>query len=139
MSHYTRVKTQLKSTLALMQALADLGFGPEKIKHDTTGKQHLEGYEGKMREQTAEIIIPRKHVGGASNDIGFQLQEDGTYEAIISEYDKRRYDKKWVGKLTQRYAYNNLKNELSDGGFFIESEKEEKGEIFLQVGTSFGS
>lgn len=137
MSHYTRVKTQLKNETALLQALADLGFGPTKIKHSKEA-QHLEGYEGKMREQTAEIIIPRKYVQQAANDIGFKRQEDGTFEAIISEYDKNKYNKEWVGKLTQRYAYNNLKNELSDGGFFIESEREEKGEIFLQVGTNFG-
>jgi len=138
MSHYTRVKTQLKNTAALLQALADLGFGPAKIKHDTTGKQHLEGYEGKLRGQTAEVIIPRKYVQHAANDIGFQKQEDGTYEAIISQFDSNKYGKEWQGKLTQRYAYNNLKAELGDQGFFIESEREEKGEIFLQVGTSFG-
>ena len=137
MSHYTKVKTQIKSELALMQALADLGFDQHKVQKHAEAQQ-LQGYQGDMREQRAEIILPRRHVGSASNDIGFKKAEDGTYEAIISDYDKRRYDKNWLGKLTQRYAYNNLKNELSDGGFFVESEHEEKGEIFMQVGTNFG-
>ena len=137
MSHYTSVKTSIKSTTALLQALADLGFGTGKVRVCEKAEQ-LEGYHGDKREQTAEIIIPRRHVGSLSNDIGFKLQEDGTYEAIISDYDKNKYGKTWMGKLTQRYAYNNLKNELSDGGFFIESEHEEKGEIFMQVGTNFG-
>jgi len=134
MSHYTKVRTTIKSETALLQALADLGFGPTKIKQSKEAQQ-LEGFQGDLREQTAEIIIPRRHVQSSANDIGFKLQEDGTYEAIISDYDKVKYNKDWLGKLTQRYAYNNLKNELSDGGFFIESESEEKGEILMQVGT----
>lgn len=109
---------------------------------------NLEGYAGDKREDLAEIIIPRRHVGGAANDIGFKLNEDGSYGAIISAYDsrsnsakkskfhdERSYNDKWLKKLNQRYAYHNLKEELSDQGFFIESESEENGQIFLECGS----
>lgn len=118
-----------------MKALEDLGFTNKLRVHDTA--QQLEGYQGDKRQQTAEIIIPRAYVGGASNDIGFKLQKDGTYEAIISGYDKTRYNQKWLNKLSQRYAYNQLKEDLDLGGFFIREEEEVDGEIHLTC-TSYG-
>lgn len=54
--------------------------------------QHLEGYHGDLRDEKAQVIIPRATVnkylsGGASNDAGFNFIGDGC-EAIISDYDK---------------------------------------------------
>ena len=130
MSHFTRVKTKIKNKSALLAALADMGYTANKVElHDTP--QNLYGYRGDQREQTAEIILRRRYVGGSSNDIGFKLQEDGTYEAIISEYDSGRHNENWRDKLSQRYAYHNIKEELSSQGFSIESESEEKGELLL--------
>lgn len=127
-----------------------MGFKLNEIQQHKSAV-NLEGFGGDKREQTAEIVIPRRAVGGAANDIGFKLQEDGTYEAIISEYDQgngqarrskhwnqRGYSSTWLGKLNQRYAYHNLKEELSAGGFFIESECEEDGEILMEVSSTFG-
>lgn len=149
MSHYTKVKTKLRNQAALVKALMDMGFTKEQIQvHEQA--VNLEGYAGDKRKDTAEIVIPRRAVGGAANDIGFKLQEDGTYGAIISQYDRGNraadqksqyaegcngYSEKWLKKLNQRYAYHNLKEEMTDLGFFIESEREEKGQIFLEVGT----
>jgi len=61
-----------------------MGFHPEV----NTKAAHLEGYHGDKRVQTAEIILKRREVGGASNDVGFKKQADGTFTAIISDYDK---------------------------------------------------
>lgn len=136
MSHYTKVKTKIKKKSALVKALGDLGFTAEKLRVEETAKQ-LEGYEGRLRDQKAEIIIPRRYVGGAANDIGFKEQADGTYEAIISEYDSHRYNEPWLKKLNQRYARHNIVEELEEQGLFIESEKEENGEIFIEATTAF--
>jgi len=146
-SHYTKVKTKLRNAAAIMKALQDMGFERSMIQQHEQAVA-LEGYRGDKRKDRAEIVIPRRFVGGASNDIGFKLQEDGSYEAIISEYDSHSgcarkskyhdehgYNAKWLKKLNQRYAYHNLKEELSDQGFFIEAENEEDGQIFLECGT----
>lgn len=61
-----------------------MGYQPQV----STKPEHLEGYHGDQRQQTAEIIIPRRQVGGASNDVGFKKNADGTYTAIISDYDR---------------------------------------------------
>lgn len=127
-----------------------MGFKENQIRISNTPQQ-LQGYQGDMREQTAEIILPRAFVGGASNDIGFKLQEDGSWGALISDYDRnntaadsksihakgcRGYSEKWLKKLYQRYSYHKVKDSLSSQGFTIMEETEENGEIFINVDTS---
>lgn len=127
-----------------------MGFSSNMLKVSTSA-QALEGYRGDKRADVAEIIIPRAHVGGAANDIGFKLQEDGTWSAIISEYDSHSgvasskskyakgttgYDALWLKRLNQRYAYHKVKDTISSQNFFIESESEENGEIFMTINAA---
>lgn len=121
MSHFTTIKTQIKSADALVQALADLGF--RHVEQSATA-QPLYGYEGDMRSQTAEIIVRRQYVGPLSNDIGFKHQSDGTYEAVISDYDRRHgYGQDWLNHLMQRYGFHHLKAIAPAQGFAIEAEE----------------
>ena len=48
----------------------------------------MTGYAGDIRPEMAQIILPRLSLSGASNDIGFAY-EDGSWTAIVSEYDRR--------------------------------------------------
>ena len=100
MSHYNSVKTAIRDQDLLVSSLQALGFKPQV--HEVA--QSLEGFQGDKRTQTAEIIIPRRQVGGASNDIGFKRQEDGSFAAIISDYDRHRYGDKWLAKLKTEYG-----------------------------------
>jgi hypothetical protein len=120
MSHFTAIKTQLKDAAALVKALSDVGFKQVEV-HDTA--QHLYGFQGDIRSQTAEVIIRRKYVGGASNDIGFQRQADGTFEAMISEYDRHKYNQPWLNQVTQRYGYHALMAAAPAQGFTVEEEE----------------
>ncbi|MBW4582861.1 MAG: DUF1257 domain-containing protein [Tildeniella nuda ZEHNDER 1965/U140] len=120
MSHFTAIKTQIKDAEALVKALADVGFKQVEV-HETA--QPLYGFQGDLRSQTAEIIIRRKYVGGASNDIGFQRQQDGTFEAIISEYDRRKYAQPWLNQVMQRYGYHALMATAPAQGFTVEEEE----------------
>ena len=120
MSHFTSIKTQIKDKQALIKALNDVGFKNLEI-HDTA--QSLYGYEGDVRPETAEVIIRRQYIGSSSNDIGFKLQENGEYQAIISEYDRHRYNQQWLGKVMQRYGYYTLVNSAQEQGFTIEEDE----------------
>ncbi len=120
MSHFTCIKTQIKIQEALVQALADVGFQTVEV-HETA--QHLYGYQGDIRPQTAEVIIRREYIGQDSNDIGFKRQEDGNFEAIISEYDRHKYSQEWLNGLTQRYGYHALMATAPTQGFSIEEEE----------------
>lgn len=135
MSHYTRCKTKLSDHQSLLKALADLGL--KGVRYNEVPQQ-LEGYQGDKREQTAEIIIPRSSVGMSSNDIGFKRAEDGTYEAIISDYDKRRYSQEWLKKLNQRYSYQKVTKELEDMGYEVGEVVTENGKIKLHCVDAYG-
>ena len=129
MSHFTVVKTKLIDRQALVKALNDLGFKNIEL-HDAA--QHLYGYRGDQRAQTAEVIIRRKYIGRASNDIGFKLSQDGTYTAVISEYDRSKYGQEWLNRLSQRYAYHIARSKLTEQGFDLVSEEtEQDGRIHL--------
>ena len=71
--------------------------------------QHLFGYRGDLRQDKANIIIRRKNVGMSSNDLGFIKNEDNTYTAIISEFDKTKYSEHWTNKLKQNYAFQAIR------------------------------
>lgn len=97
---------------ALIAALVKMGFAREVIEEG----DHLvlEGYDGSTREtvggglvDSVQIRIKRKHVGRVSNDIGFYWSDKvGGYVASISDYDASRFNKGWLGKLTQwHHAY----------------------------------
>jgi hypothetical protein len=120
MSHFTCIQTQLKYPEALVKALADLGFRTVEF-HPIA--QHLHGFEGDIRPETAEVIIRRRFLGAMSNDIGFKQQEDNTFQAIISEYDRLQYSQQWLDRLTQRYAYHALLQTAPNEGFAIEQEE----------------
>ena len=120
MSHFTTIKTQFVAIDALVKALRDLGF-PKVEAHEQA--QPLHGYQGDIRQDTAEIIIRRKFVGRLSNDIGFKRQADGSFAAIISEYDRAKYSTPWLNSLLQRYAYHAVKQKLDQQGFSLVEEE----------------
>lgn len=93
------METEFQDKECLLDALKDMGYTPTVHK---TAKQ-LEGYRGKQREQRAHIIIPRKQVGGASNDVGFE-KVDGNYRTHASAYDSTWRTGKKINKLKQGYA-----------------------------------
>jgi hypothetical protein len=131
MSHFTVIRTQIVEVRALVKALEDVGFKNVEV-HELA--QHLYGYQGDVRAQTAEVIIRRKNIGPASNDIGFKRQKDGTFDAIISEYDRSRYTKDWLNHLTQRYAYHAVTERMAEQGFeVVEEENQQDRTIHLTV------
>ena len=100
MSKYLELRTQLTDERYVVEALRELGYEPE-VCHE--GKP-LTGYHGDERRERAEIIIPRRQLDAASNDIGFVRDGSGVYQAIISEYDRGiGFDETWLGRLAQIY------------------------------------
>jgi hypothetical protein len=101
MSAYNEIETQFSDQGCLVEALQEMGYHPQVSEKP----QHLEGYHGDARTQTAEIIIPRKQVGGASNDVGFKKNADGTFTAIVSDYDRNsNFGLKKQAELKKLYA-----------------------------------
>jgi hypothetical protein len=74
----------LKDRRLLLAALADLGYAEVEEGEALP----LYGYQGDRRPETAAIVVRRRHLGSASNDVGFARTPAG-YVPIVSEYDQR--------------------------------------------------
>ncbi|MBE1530564.1 DUF1257 domain-containing protein [Actinomadura algeriensis] len=132
MSHYTKVRTTITDQKRLVTVLNDLGF-PEVESHSSP--THLYGYQGDRRPEKAEVVVRRRHVGSASNDLGFHRTADGTFEAIISGFDRRKYDAGWLKKVSQRYGRLTALAFAEDNGFDIAAEETDRrtGEVRLTL------
>lgn len=122
MSHYTRVRTVLRDPDLLVRALADVGLS--KVERHAQA-QSLMGYQGDQRAQKAEIIVRRKHIGRLSNDLGFARRGDGTYEAIISDFDRRRFDQAWLDRLAHAYGRQATLRFAAEHGYSVEEQVEQ--------------
>lgn len=101
MSAYITLMTPMTDQECLLAALVDVGFEATKVEVHTS-PVHLVGYGGDQRQQTANIVIRRRHVGSASNDVGFLATPTG-YQALVSGFDHPRFGAGWIGQLHQRY------------------------------------
>jgi len=107
-----------------------MGYQPEV--HEKA--KNLYGYAGKKREQKANIILPRKQVGGASNDVGFERVKKG-FILHASEYDHSWRNGERIKTLNKKYAENKLRKEVGmTSKFNILSRKARKdGKIEIQL------
>ena len=100
MSKYEEMKTTLGEECFLVAALEDLGYSPETCPEGTP----LYGYLGDARSERAQVVIRRRQLDSASNDIGFARDANGVYRAIISEYDRGiGFNEAWLGRVAQAY------------------------------------
>lgn len=84
MSKYmTFTDAAFKDRECLLKALAECGYGVVEEGEALS----LYGYQGDRRPETAQIVVRRKYIGSASNDLGFQKTDAG-YIPVISEYDR---------------------------------------------------
>lgn len=134
MSHFTIVKLALTDRDALIEALEAMGYRGKIEVHE--GPAALIGYDGLPRQLndqtvTAEVVIRRKHLWSAANDIGFARQPDGSYLAYISEYD-RQVQPHWPTRLLQEFGAAKAAKELRRKGWKVEITRQPGGHIRVQ-------
>lgn len=129
MSHFIKIRTQIREESILVECLGKMGFAHVE-RHEEA--QHLFGYQGDRRPETAEVIVRRKDIGAASNDIGFKRQSSGEYEAIISEFDRRRFSETWLQELNRNYAYSVIQEQVREQHLIVEEERTlENGDLVI--------
>jgi len=132
MSRYCDVQTEFTDLNALLAALAELGFTEDQVEvHEAA--EHLVGYQGDTRKEMAHVIIRRRHIGRASNDVGFFRKDDGTYAAIISDYDRGRFSERWVGQLKGEYAYHSVRQQMTRRGKTVTRTRLANGRQRIQI------
>jgi hypothetical protein len=128
MSQFCEVETEYNDAESIIEALKELGYEPKVYSKPVS----LHGYRGDKRKQTAEIVVPRKQMGSASNDLGFKRQADGKYKLIISEFDisQKRFDEK---RMKQEYAAKRIYKTARTHGFRVVRERREKNKIHITL------
>ena len=101
MSAFITLSTPMTDQDCLLGALEELGFGADKVEVHAVGAA-LVGYEGRRRRQQAHIVIRRRHVGAASNDLGFERTSTG-FRVHVSDYDHPRFGGGWLARLAEAY------------------------------------
>lgn len=98
MSHFAEIECayQVDGKDELIAAL-EQEFGEGSVEFHPEGSD-LFGYEGANRSKAnknskdyappCEIIVRRKHVGSAANDVGFKFQADGSIAGYVSDFDR---------------------------------------------------
>ncbi len=130
MSAYVTVQTQFKDQECLVKALEEMGY-PVEVSAEGTA---LYGYHGDKRAQKAHVVVRRQHVGSASNDLGWERLEDGSFRQHVSQFDQgATFPKTTQDRLKQLYARGVLVKTARSKGYQVAEEKAEGGKIRLKL------
>jgi hypothetical protein len=136
MSKYNEMQTVLSHEGYLIETLREMGYAPEVCAEGAA----LFGYMGDERSERAQIVIRRRQLDSASNDIGFRRDESGVYRAIISEYDRGiGFNEAWLGRIAQAYkerqtmAVAKAKGYMFQGRQVIETPQGKKVQLRFAV------
>ncbi|MDG2989509.1 DUF1257 domain-containing protein [Candidatus Synechococcus calcipolaris G9] len=123
MSHFSQIKTQIRSLPALEAALNDLGLSWKP------GPQEIRGFRGQT--DTAQVVMPQDN----GYDVGFRW--NGTEYELVADLDF--WQQAWsvdrfINKVSQRYAYHAVVQSASAQGFQVSEEQQQAdGSVRLVV------
>ena len=132
---------------AMYKGLLDLGFKENEIILDFENPRQVFGYQGKIRKgHLCPLFIPRQALnrychaeykrGGASNDAGFFINDEGSIEISVSDYDISLgilTSASWQKKLKKRESVHRAIKSASKFGFKFQKEKQKGGKIVLNL------
>jgi len=130
-SHFTSVKTKIRDLVCLKRALEDLAYD----FNESTDEQlvTVRGYQGETTEAVLSIRASKTY------DIGVKVTQDGTYEFVADwwgvETTRGVGEEEFIKKLTQRYSYHKVMEEIRKKGYTLEEEVSEDDTIQLRVRT----
>ncbi|NET52787.1 MAG: DUF1257 domain-containing protein [Merismopedia sp. SIO2A8] len=110
MSHFTRIKVQIKDNNLLLQTLTELGYTVEQ-------NVQVRGY--RSNTTTSEYVIRCDN----GYDVGFQKSSDGNYEVIANFQQAHLNIPQFIGAIQQKYAHNVLLQTVDEQGYTIEAEE----------------
>ncbi|WP_404789228.1 DUF1257 domain-containing protein [Altericista sp. CCNU0014] len=123
MSHFSQIKTKIRSLPALQSALTDLGLDWK------SGPQPVRGYRGQA--QTAALVVEQENgygVGFSWNGQEYELVTDLDFWQQAWSVDR------FLKMVTQRYAYHTVLSATEAQGFQVAEEaKAADGSIRLVV------
>ena len=112
MSHFSTIRTKIKSKPELIEAL-------QLLQYDVQEDQELINPIDHQHEKVKVDI-------SIGEDIGFRLNNNGEYELVadIQTWKDPVPPKRFVEKVTQQYARMTVHNQIKEMGFKVEEEWE---------------
>ena len=114
MSHFTKVKTQLRKKEPLREALLQLGYLPQE------GEQIVRGYRGQTIKAELAVRMPE------GTDIGFRWNPNTCSYELVTDLDlwKQKIPiDRFLSKLTQQYALSTVLSATAEEGFQVSEKK----------------
>lgn len=127
MSHFTRIKTELRCWTSLEKVIREKSWGLVE------NRKTLRGFSAQRLGADARLVDLR-----CGLDLAFVPTEDGRYEAIADwDFVERRLGKsqaEFMAELTRRYSYHKVKAEVAAAGFeLIEETNSSDQSVTLRV------
>lgn len=129
MSKYNRQKSTYNDRDCLVAALNEQGYAEVEVHEEAV---NLIGYHGDTRPEKANVIVRRNHIGTAANDLGFVKEADGTYSAIVSDYDSRKHGAVWMTGLKKAYTEKRLIKHAAKNGLKYLGKKIVNNKVQIQ-------
>jgi hypothetical protein len=123
MSHFSRIKVEIKNGEILHQVLQELGY---KVECNT----QIRGYQGDKTQ--AEYVIRQPN----GYDLGFDRNDgDDHYELVADFWGARINQQEFLNPILQKYAHKTLMASVQEQGFDVESQETlEDGTVRVVVG-----
>lgn len=94
------VTTPMWSEEHLVAALAQVDFQTVEVNRSPVA---LESWRGTPLGVEASLVLRRRHLSAASDDLGFVRNDRGSFEMILSEGNFFRFDRRWIEDLARRH------------------------------------
>ena len=123
MSHFSTIKTQLKETEPLIEALNNLGY---TINQD---EKFVKGYRGKFTAVDISMNLP------GETKVGFKWDNNSNAYELVTDIDLWKYEipvERFISKVTQMYAYETIISKTKEDGYqIVEQKNKNDGSIEL--------
>jgi hypothetical protein len=129
LSKYNRQKSTYNDRDCLVEALHDMGYADVEVHDEAV---NLIGYHADVRPEKANVIVRRRYIGTAANDLGFVRETDGTYSAIVSDYDSHKHGAEWMTGLKKAYTEKRLIKHAAKNGLKYLGKEVKGGKVQIK-------
>ena len=123
MSHFSKIKTQIKESEPLIKALNNLGY---IINNE---QKFVKGFRGKLTAVDISINLP------GDTKVGFKWDNNSNAYELVTDLDLWKFElpvERFISKVTQMYAYQTIIAKTKEDGYqIVEQKNKNDGSIEL--------
>ena len=123
MSHFSTIKTQLKESEPLINALNELGY---VINQE---EKFVKGYNGQFTAVDISMDLP------GNTKVGFKWSNNSNSYELVTDLDLWKFElpvERFISKVTQMYAYKTILSKTKEDGYqLVEQKNKNDGSIEL--------